>query len=203
MEDSKKQQIMESCLAEFAEYGYEKANTNQICESAGVSKGLLFHYYGSKKKLYLACVEKCVSDFMGIFQGFSVEQLPFIEAVRAYGTAKLRFYALHPLHYKVMINAFFQMPKELQAELSKRYAEMYRYSIEVLNELVGRLRLKPGVTKEQAITLLLAAAGVMENKYLPAIMKTQQCDEAFYDRVESEYLQLIYLILYGVAEPPQ
>lgn len=203
MEDSRKEQIMEACMAEFAEYGYEKANTNRICESAGVSKGLLFHYYGSKKSLFLACSFRCVDDFMQIFDGFSVETLPFIEAMRAYGTAKLRFYAAHPLHYRIILNAFFQTPRELQAELSQRYAALYGYSVRVMNELLEKVDLRPGVTKEEAMALLTAAAGIIEKKYLPAVIERQECSEAFYETVEAEYLRLIRLTLYGIAEPQE
>lgn len=46
----KKDQIAASALKEFAEKGFEQASTNTICKEAGVSKGLLFHYFGSKKK---------------------------------------------------------------------------------------------------------------------------------------------------------
>lgn len=201
MEDSKKEQIMESCMAEFAEYGYEKANTNRICESAGVSKGLLFHYYGSKKSLFLACAFRCVDDLMKIFDGFSVEELPFTEAIRAYGAAKLRFFAGHPLHYRIIVNAFFNTPKELSDELSQRYRELYRYSIQILTGLIQKIRLKPGVTEQEAVALLAAAAGVMENKYVPSVIQKPECSEAFYDAVEAEYLHLVQLVLYGVAQP--
>ena len=33
---------------EFAEKGYDNASTNSIVDAVGTSKGLLFHYFGSK-----------------------------------------------------------------------------------------------------------------------------------------------------------
>lgn len=44
--------IINAALEEFAKNGFSKASTNAIVEKAGISKGLLFHYFGSKKKLY-------------------------------------------------------------------------------------------------------------------------------------------------------
>ncbi len=52
-EDQRKDRILEAALIEFSDKGYKKASTNTIVREAGVSKGLLFHYYKSKKDLYI------------------------------------------------------------------------------------------------------------------------------------------------------
>ncbi|EMV4835388.1 helix-turn-helix transcriptional regulator, partial [Listeria monocytogenes] len=52
--DEKRLKILEAAMGEFTEKGYQAASTNKICEKAGVSKGLIFHYFGSKEKLYIA-----------------------------------------------------------------------------------------------------------------------------------------------------
>lgn len=44
--DSEKQnRILNAAINEFAEKGYENASTNEIVKDAGISKGLLFHYF--------------------------------------------------------------------------------------------------------------------------------------------------------------
>jgi len=52
-DDQRKDRILEAALIEFADKGYKKASTNTIVREAAVSKGLLFHYYKSKKDLYI------------------------------------------------------------------------------------------------------------------------------------------------------
>jgi AcrR family transcriptional regulator len=52
MNPGKRGNLIASSLEEFAKRGYQKASTNNIVKRAGVSKGLLFHYFGSKKALY-------------------------------------------------------------------------------------------------------------------------------------------------------
>jgi len=52
-DDQRKDRILEAALIEFSDKGYKKASTNTIVREAGVSKGLLFHYYKSKKDLYV------------------------------------------------------------------------------------------------------------------------------------------------------
>jgi len=51
--DARRSRILEAALVEFAEKGYKKASTNTIVREAKVSKGLLFHYFISKKDLYI------------------------------------------------------------------------------------------------------------------------------------------------------
>ncbi|UJF14609.1 TetR/AcrR family transcriptional regulator [Jeotgalibaca sp. MA1X17-3] len=48
----KKVKILNSAMKEFSKNTFQKASTNKIVEDAGISKGILFHYFGSKKKLY-------------------------------------------------------------------------------------------------------------------------------------------------------
>jgi AcrR family transcriptional regulator len=51
MEDHKRSQIISAAIVEFAK-GYKAAHTDDIARKAGISKGLLFHYFGCKEKLY-------------------------------------------------------------------------------------------------------------------------------------------------------
>ena len=48
----KRNNIINSAMKEFSKNTFQKASTNTIVENAGISKGLLFHYFGTKDKLY-------------------------------------------------------------------------------------------------------------------------------------------------------
>lgn len=48
----KRDRILNSAMKEFSKNTFQKASTNKIVEDAGISKGLLFHYFGNKEKLY-------------------------------------------------------------------------------------------------------------------------------------------------------
>lgn len=48
----KQDAIINAALKVFAENGYKKASTDVIVQTAGISKGLLFHYFISKQGLY-------------------------------------------------------------------------------------------------------------------------------------------------------
>lgn len=52
VDEEKRINIINSAMKEFSQNTFQKASTNVIVEDAGISKGLLFHYFGSKDKLY-------------------------------------------------------------------------------------------------------------------------------------------------------
>jgi len=48
----KQNRIVDAAMALFGEVGYKKAYISEIAAAAGISKALVFHYFGSKKGLY-------------------------------------------------------------------------------------------------------------------------------------------------------
>ena len=49
--------ILDAALREFSAKGFAGARTEQIAAAAGVNKALLYYYFASKEKLYLAAIE--------------------------------------------------------------------------------------------------------------------------------------------------
>lgn len=57
----KRDRIMETAIIEFADFGYENANTNTIAKKAGISVGSLYKYFDNKEDLFLTTVKYCVT----------------------------------------------------------------------------------------------------------------------------------------------
>ncbi len=53
----RKNQILQIALDQFIERGFYGTSTRGIAEIAGISSGLLFHYFSSKEALYEALIE--------------------------------------------------------------------------------------------------------------------------------------------------
>lgn len=49
----KQTRIINSALKHFALKGYKKASAMDIAKDAGISKAMIFHYFGSKKAMYV------------------------------------------------------------------------------------------------------------------------------------------------------
>jgi AcrR family transcriptional regulator len=49
---------MDAANALFAEHGYEAVTIEDVARTAGVARGLVHHYFGGRKELYLALLER-------------------------------------------------------------------------------------------------------------------------------------------------
>ncbi len=60
--------IRNSAMAEFGQNSFRKTSADAIAQRAGVSKGLLFHYFKDKRELYLYlyryALEECIRTYM-------------------------------------------------------------------------------------------------------------------------------------------
>ena len=68
--------MLEAARAEFAITGYHGTSTDAIAARAGISQPYLFRLFGTKKKLFLACIERgfevtlqAMSEASGSLQG--------------------------------------------------------------------------------------------------------------------------------------
>ena len=53
---AKRRQILDAAAEVFATHGLEAATTAQICRAAGMSPGNVFHYFASKREIFLAVI---------------------------------------------------------------------------------------------------------------------------------------------------
>jgi AcrR family transcriptional regulator len=56
--DERRDQLLDVANALLAERGYEEVTVEHIAKSAGVARGLVHHYFGGRKEVYLALLER-------------------------------------------------------------------------------------------------------------------------------------------------
>ena len=54
----RREQILDAANALFAERGYDEVSIEDIASAAGVTRGLVHHYFGGRKEVYLALLER-------------------------------------------------------------------------------------------------------------------------------------------------
>lgn len=149
MEASKEQAILDAAIHEFAEKGFEQASTNRIAKQAGVSKGLIFHYFESKEKLFEACVNDAIA--------FSMKKLDYekwdlsahlMEKLKQYGEQELLFYKDYPDVYQLIVSAFARPPETVSKEMTRLFAELSLMVPQFFKKLIEGLELKDDVDPE-------------------------------------------------------
>ena len=54
----RRDQILDAANALFAERGYDEVSIEDIASSAGVTRGLVHHYFGGRKEVYIGLLER-------------------------------------------------------------------------------------------------------------------------------------------------
>jgi AcrR family transcriptional regulator len=56
--EQRRDEILDAANALFAEHGYDEVSIEDIASSAGVTRGLVHHYFGGRKEVYIALLER-------------------------------------------------------------------------------------------------------------------------------------------------
>lgn len=158
-----KERILQSAIEEFGHRGYEAASTNVIVHNAGVSKGLLFHYFGSKKSLYLECsvhVMNILSEY--IMQGLSVVDSDMFSLLKKMLKIKLQFYKDNPAFIGLVGRAWYSEDRSELEDRLPTYAKGYgSYAKNPVFKHVDRSRLRDDMDFAKVVeyTALLMEAG--------------------------------------------
>lgn len=129
IDEQKRQRVIRAGIEEFAK-GYEAASTNEIVRKAGISKGLLFHYFGNKKNLYMSVFREVVQQTTEAL--FSrVGELPsdVIERMIRLALTKLELYREDPEAWLFLADAVSNPPDELKQEMRSAQAELTDYGM--------------------------------------------------------------------------
>ncbi len=80
--DERRAQLLELGSQVFAERTYDEVSIDDIARAAGVSKGLLYHYYPTKRDFYLAGLRRTADELVAKVLAASEGKAP-IDRVRA------------------------------------------------------------------------------------------------------------------------
>jgi AcrR family transcriptional regulator len=102
----------------FASVGYEKAQVDEIAETAGFSKGALYAHFTSKEELFLALYEKKKVSYLANFRRAlesAVTREGKIDAIRSFyiDLAKEKEWALISLEVKLFLTRYPEVRERL------------------------------------------------------------------------------------------
>lgn len=93
----KQARILEAGYQCFGRMGYKKASAQDIATAAGISKGMVFHYFGSKKGMYQYLLQSSYREVTAAFQaGFDPAVTDFFDHMLMFSNCKVSCLAKHP-----------------------------------------------------------------------------------------------------------
>jgi AcrR family transcriptional regulator len=88
--------ILDAALLEFSEYGHGAARVDRIAAKAGVSKPLIYDYYGDKDALYTAALREAYVQIRSGEEALNLENKHPEDAIRELTSFTLNHYRANP-----------------------------------------------------------------------------------------------------------
>lgn len=118
--------LMNAAAEEFARYGYDKANVNQIAEAAGYAIGTVYNYFPSKRDLMLAFIDETAQTHVE----YIVEQVKSVQdpsqRMKAFFKAGFMFVENHTVQSKAIFNTLNGPDEEFRLRLFQGYEPLFR-----------------------------------------------------------------------------
>lgn len=200
LSDDKRKRIIDVCIEEFALNGYDKASTNVIVKKAGISKGLLFHYFSSKRNLYLYVVDYAVERLTDMM--FSMDtNLPkdIFERFVYWGIIKLKVAYAEPLMFKLVFTAFTNVPDEVKSQIESKRKELYELSRKRLLKDIDFSKFRKDINHTKAVECITLLMDGLYNKYLNEL-RSYTPDKAFekMNEIVKDYMEYVEMLKRGI-----
>jgi len=148
LKSEKQDRMINAALKMFAINGYKHASTDDIVKEAGISKGLLFHYFTNKMGLYSFLLDYSAKYMSFEFSRTIGEEKDYFEYIEKLETAKLNVLRNYPYMSKFIEGCI----AEDRDDLDDNGKEALRNYISTLNkyrELAEKPELKEGIDTDQ------------------------------------------------------
>ncbi|HYE81999.1 MAG TPA: TetR/AcrR family transcriptional regulator [Clostridia bacterium] len=194
--ESKKEHIIQVCIEEFAKNGYKNTSTNTIVKRLGISKGVLFLYFKSKKNLFIYIVDyltECLTN--DFFKRYSdSKQIEFIDIFDQMGDFYNVLLQDNPYVIVFILEAVLNTPSELREEILSKHDLAH----ERLLEKMKMNNLRKDIDTQLVLDLMHMASYHIGQKML----KEYGGEMDFFKKNTDEYIKLfnqyVDIIKYGV-----
>jgi len=124
----KRDRILNSALEEFSRFGYSNTSTNNIVENADISKGLLYHYFGSKDRLYSVLKEFAVElAYRDVVDKLDWNDSDIYRRILQYYKIKIKIAKEYPYLFKFVDSLHYEMgERELEGYIATISPTLYK-----------------------------------------------------------------------------
>jgi AcrR family transcriptional regulator len=163
----KQDRILNAALRSFGENGYKRAITDDIASSAGISKGLLFHYFHNKRELLQYVFEYSIRFIKQKMEGYNFQtDKDFFSLMIKTHHAKIDIVHTYPYIFEFLMNIYMRRDQEAAEAVDKYNADFIANQKQVILKIIDRNMFKEGVDVEQVLDLTFwSAQGFMDMEF--------------------------------------
>jgi AcrR family transcriptional regulator len=203
LNESKKQTILNAGFRIFGEYGYAKASIEDIVREAGISKGSLFYYFGSKKNFFLylyeysATIMKQLVDIPGDGgRPKYLEKTDFFERLEEVKERKMKLTLLYPYMSSFIKKAPFEAAHDVYKDIQLINQKLASERVTDFFENLDIYKFKNGINPYMVLQLISwCSEGIVNQLQFKYLMDPEKSHEEIdYNEVIQMYDQYVAMI---------
>lgn len=184
----KRNQIINAGFRVFGENSYKKSPMSEIADAAGISKPLLFHYFGNKKGLYFY-LWKLVSDLSDKVMSPAYEEKNLFDMMRKGLQIKIHLLHKYPFLYAFVLRAYYERDPEISSDIARKMTVILDGSFQQVLQRLNPEDYIPGLDLKMVLEqMLYTADGYLRLKVMPQLLKGEPLDAG---KLEKEIHQMI------------
>lgn len=188
--------MINGALKIFALNGYKKASTDDMVKEAGISKGLLFHYFESKLGVYyFVCQYSTRYIVMELSRAVGIFETDFFELQKQMELAKMRIMKNYPYMQQFLNQTFLETEKEA-VEAAKQELDYLSHALQQIYEKADLSKFQEHVNPSTVLKMTLFALDGL----LAEHMKKEPFKPEKYYQEACEYLDMLKRYL-QIEEP--
>jgi AcrR family transcriptional regulator len=184
--EERERQVLAAARALFAERGYGAVTMDDVAAAVGVTKPLLYIYFGNKERLYLACMEPAARELQDAVASAVAEAERPADALAPGVRAFFDFLHSDRDAWRVLFDETLPAGGEVARRVAEHRAQLEAVVTElVVARLPGRRDGHAAVEAEALSTALLGAAESLARWWLrTGALTAEEAAELLIDTVE-------------------
>ncbi|MBV7273661.1 helix-turn-helix transcriptional regulator [Clostridiaceae bacterium UIB06] len=148
--------IIDAALRTFGTNGYKKASISDIAVAAGISKAMVFHYFGTKKALYLYLINLCGNIMMNeVNEKFDNSITDFFDRIKMSSDIEISVMKRHAAIPSFLANVYFENDEEVKADIQNIFDSGDDFRNKIAFEGVDTSKFKEGVDLKLLMKMLM------------------------------------------------
>ncbi len=191
LKKEKQDRMINAALKVFALQGYRHASTDDMVREAGISKGLLFHYFGSKIGVYKFVYDYSVRYMMLELGSVPADETELFAIVKHAEAARMRAMRGYPYMQQFLNRSMTEDVNEALMAIEDKRNTLLTFYEEIYSRADYTL-LPQGVDGEKLLKIIdYTIKGLMTERFLDASFQP----EMLYEEICS-YLDMLQTLIY-------
>jgi AcrR family transcriptional regulator len=200
LEQEKRERILNAAMKEFARKGYENASTNEIVKAANIGKGRLFHYFNTKKELFIFLFDTALQVIQTeILDQTDTSEKDIFARLSLVTLRKIEVYKKLPWLFDFAKTALLTESDQVRSEIEVRRNNMMSVGLALMYSDIDETKFKTDIDVKKAIDLITWSIEGYGYRMLEKIKNIQELKSFELDgmvREFDEYLEILKKCFY-------